>query len=604
MKILLRYSMMLMMMVGVLTIFAQAPVDKIHNKDGTIVQAKVLEILPTEIKYKKASNPDGPTYTILKSDVTKIVYANGEEEVMKGAPAKKGIPTEEIAFGSDNFLTFRDSYMITDFTLPDKTTNLCFWDYDMKLKAMYKFENRQVNEGVYYWQAVAENGNFLKGSVLYDKDMKVLTRFVNPRTEEPFKPKSDIAVISPDGARIVFKSTSGAGGYSDGNEYVFLFDNEGKLLSMNKFKGDWVQNIQFSHSGNQFMVVRRSNAIIFDANGTQTSMIDIGKEMLSKYQTYTRYGDYNMKTFVNFSVDDQLIAAPFDDELVSVWDTKGTLVKSFPHFHATVAAISPDNKWVVTAGCLPYGKTVKRKGADGVTQTVSGGQIKVWTMDGTLVKEMAFPLDVSSVEFTPNNSGLVAIAEGVPVWLWAEDNFALEEGLDVALDKLAVEVAAAKEADRKADNARRWGYVLKGFVDGLPKALDNMSKEAAKGDKQRRRISEISKSGQSTSGTNNGTRKGQRLQIAIGNKTTKDVESVYISPRESPHWSEDILGKDLLFKGETGTLTIPSDYGKGCSFDMKVVYPDGKTAVWQSLDFCKYYTFELFPNGKVVFSVD
>jgi len=62
---------------------AQAPrADKIYKTDNTSIDAKVLEITPTEIKYKKANNPDGPTYTIPRSEVTVIVYANGESEQM------------------------------------------------------------------------------------------------------------------------------------------------------------------------------------------------------------------------------------------------------------------------------------------------------------------------------------------------------------------------------------------------------------------------------------------------------------------------------------------------------------------------------------------
>jgi len=600
-----------MLVTNTVQVHAQAPTDKIHNKDGTIVQAKVLEILPNEIKYKKASNPDGPTYTILKSDVTKIVYANGEEEKMAtAAPAKAEPPKEEIPFGADNFLTFSNdgTYMMSDLTLDDKKVYLCQWDFDMKLKGKYLYENRQVNAGIYHWQTVTDNGSFLLGSTLYDKNKKAITTFINPNTKEVFNTKNDIAVVSPSGERVLFKTLTGVGDYSGGTETIYVFDGTGKLLATNKFTGEWIKNMRFSHSDNKYLLVRKSNVIVFDANGNQTAEIEMKRAEVTRFQTYNRYGGYNLKAFVNFSSDDQYIISPDDINVVGIWDTKGTLIRTFHHPHASHAAISPDGKWVVTAGCLPYGKTVKGKAADGTSQVLSGGQIKVWSIEGTLVKEIRFPLLFSSIEFTPNNSGIVAIAEEVPIWLWAEDDYSLEEGMDVALDKLAVEVAAAKEAKDKADRKERWGIVLQGFVDGLPKALNNMSAEAAKADKQRKRVSEMAKSGPSTSGTGTGagtvTRKGDRLKIVIDNNTSKSVESVYISPKESKEWSNDILGKDVLLNGENSTLTIPGNYGKGCSFDLKVVYPDGKTSTWTNLDFCKYYTFKLSPNGKVVFSAD
>jgi len=54
--------------------------DKIHKVDNSIIEAKVIEISKTEIKYKKFSNQNGPTYTISKAEVETIVYENGEKE--------------------------------------------------------------------------------------------------------------------------------------------------------------------------------------------------------------------------------------------------------------------------------------------------------------------------------------------------------------------------------------------------------------------------------------------------------------------------------------------------------------------------------------------
>ncbi|NTW32804.1 MAG: hypothetical protein HGB12_09295 [Bacteroidetes bacterium] len=55
--------------------------DVITKKTEENLQAKVLEIGPTEIKYKRFDNPDGPTYTILKSDVIMIRYENGSKDI-------------------------------------------------------------------------------------------------------------------------------------------------------------------------------------------------------------------------------------------------------------------------------------------------------------------------------------------------------------------------------------------------------------------------------------------------------------------------------------------------------------------------------------------
>lgn len=55
--------------------------DVIIMKDGDEIEAKVTEILKDNIKYKRASNPTGPTYTISKSKVFMIRYESGDKDI-------------------------------------------------------------------------------------------------------------------------------------------------------------------------------------------------------------------------------------------------------------------------------------------------------------------------------------------------------------------------------------------------------------------------------------------------------------------------------------------------------------------------------------------
>lgn len=55
--------------------------DIIFLKDGSEIKAKVTEVLPTEIKYKRFDNLEGPLYTMLKQDVLLVKYQNGQNEV-------------------------------------------------------------------------------------------------------------------------------------------------------------------------------------------------------------------------------------------------------------------------------------------------------------------------------------------------------------------------------------------------------------------------------------------------------------------------------------------------------------------------------------------
>lgn len=65
--------------------FAQ---DEIITRSGEVIEGKVQEITQTEIRYKKSSNPDGPVYTLNKSDVSVIEYKNGTKDVFTAKQAQ------------------------------------------------------------------------------------------------------------------------------------------------------------------------------------------------------------------------------------------------------------------------------------------------------------------------------------------------------------------------------------------------------------------------------------------------------------------------------------------------------------------------------------
>lgn len=54
--------------------------DIVTLKDGTRIEAKVLEVNIDNIRYKKISNPDGPIYTEAKWNISSITYENGYTE--------------------------------------------------------------------------------------------------------------------------------------------------------------------------------------------------------------------------------------------------------------------------------------------------------------------------------------------------------------------------------------------------------------------------------------------------------------------------------------------------------------------------------------------
>ncbi len=60
--------------------------DIITTKAGEDILAKISEVGHTEIKYRKFDNPDGPMFTLLRSDVLMIRYENGTKDVFNDEP--------------------------------------------------------------------------------------------------------------------------------------------------------------------------------------------------------------------------------------------------------------------------------------------------------------------------------------------------------------------------------------------------------------------------------------------------------------------------------------------------------------------------------------
>ena len=75
--------------------------DVITLKNGDEINGKVTKVTPTEIEYKLASNPDGPTYTKAVSEIFMVKYENGQKDVFNNTPepAKQQQVTVDIPTG-------------------------------------------------------------------------------------------------------------------------------------------------------------------------------------------------------------------------------------------------------------------------------------------------------------------------------------------------------------------------------------------------------------------------------------------------------------------------------------------------------------------------
>ena len=71
--------------------FAQ---DIITLKSGNEIQALVQEIGDVDVKYKKFDNPNGPSYTLKKSEIFMIKYDNGSKDVFADNVATDASPAK------------------------------------------------------------------------------------------------------------------------------------------------------------------------------------------------------------------------------------------------------------------------------------------------------------------------------------------------------------------------------------------------------------------------------------------------------------------------------------------------------------------------------
>ena len=73
--------------------------DLLTKRNGDEIAVKVVEITPSEVKYRRADNPDGPLISIWRTDVFVIRYANGTKEVLSAPPVAEpaGAPVSAAA---------------------------------------------------------------------------------------------------------------------------------------------------------------------------------------------------------------------------------------------------------------------------------------------------------------------------------------------------------------------------------------------------------------------------------------------------------------------------------------------------------------------------
>ncbi|ASJ91216.1 argininosuccinate lyase [Porphyrobacter sp. CACIAM 03H1] len=91
---------------------------------------------------------------------------------------------------------------------------------------------------------------------------------------------------------------------------------------------------------------------------------------------------------------------------------------------------------------------------------------------------------------------------------------------------------------------------------------------------------------------------GQMFEkITVVNSTGYTISEVYIAPSANRSWEEDVLDRDVLADGQEVEIDFRRSENT-CDWDLMVVYDDGEQAIWQGLDLCEDWHFELFYNAR------
>lgn len=89
----MKLKLILLLALFVVTALGVSGQDIITTNDDTSFAAKVIEITPDAVKYKKFNNLEGPLYTIPVKDIKVITYENGTKEVFNKTATPKAETT-------------------------------------------------------------------------------------------------------------------------------------------------------------------------------------------------------------------------------------------------------------------------------------------------------------------------------------------------------------------------------------------------------------------------------------------------------------------------------------------------------------------------------
>ncbi len=129
--------------------------DLVVLRSGDIIEAIVTEIKKDEVSYKKASNPNGPTYMIDKSGIFTIQYENGEKETFDNVNVL------------DNTMESRESHYYDNEFVIDSNNQALLSQFNVEYKGSEKLNTNKKNKKTFYSWAMTDS------SVLSTSDIEI-----------------------------------------------------------------------------------------------------------------------------------------------------------------------------------------------------------------------------------------------------------------------------------------------------------------------------------------------------------------------------------------------------------------------------------------------
>lgn len=100
------FTLCLFALIAANTLLAQ---DIIITNDAQKIEASILEVSKSEIKYKEKDNINGPTFILETKEISSIIYSNGKVVVYNQTAEKDAIETEKQEEKTDNMETINDA---------------------------------------------------------------------------------------------------------------------------------------------------------------------------------------------------------------------------------------------------------------------------------------------------------------------------------------------------------------------------------------------------------------------------------------------------------------------------------------------------------------